>query len=85
MEFCHYLHICHLGPDTDLEILHTYTIVLDYFRTGLYFYLGFIQARIYGHIVSKESLGSAGDPGLIPQVGKIPWRRKWQPTHVPFA
>ena len=25
---------------------------------------------------------NAGDVGLIPLVGKIPWRRKWQPTEV---
>ena len=29
---------------------------------------------------SEESPCNAGDPGLIP--GKIPWRRKWQPTAV---
>ena len=28
----------------------------------------------------KESPCNAGNPGLIP--GKIPWRRKWQPTPV---
>ena len=72
MEFCLYLHICHLVPDTDLEILHTYPVVLDYFRTGPYFYLDFIQARIYGHLVSKESPSSAGDPGLIPRLGRFP-------------
>ena len=25
---------------------------------------------------------NAGDTGLIPGSGKIPWRRKWQPTSV---
>ena len=34
----------------------------------------------------KESACSAGDLGLIPGVdpwvGKIPWRRAWQPTPV---
>ena len=34
----------------------------------------------------KASASNAGDPGLIPGfnpwVGKIPWRRKWQPTSV---
>ena len=25
-----------------------------------------------------------GRPGFNPQVGKIPWRRKWQPTPVPL-
>ena len=30
---------------------------------------------------SEASAHDAGDPGLIPG-GKIPWRRKWQPTPV---
>ena len=30
----------------------------------------------------KVSACNVGDPGLIPGVGKIPWRRKWQPTPV---
>ena len=30
----------------------------------------------------KESACNAGDPGFDPWVGKIPWRRKWQPTSV---
>ena len=32
--------------------------------------------------VSKESACNAGDPGFDSWVGKIPWRRKWQPTPV---
>ena len=33
---------------------------------------------------SKVSACNAGDPGVrsMGQVGKIPWRRKWQPTPV---
>ena len=31
---------------------------------------------------SKESACNAGDTGLIPGLGKIPWRMKWQPTLV---
>ena len=31
---------------------------------------------------SKESACSAGDKSSIPGSGKIPWRRKWQPTPV---
>ena len=31
---------------------------------------------------SKESAWKAGDPRFDPWVGKIPWRRKWQPTLV---
>ena len=30
----------------------------------------------------KASARNAGAPGSIPGVGKIPWRRKWQPTPV---
>ena len=33
---------------------------------------------------SKESACNEGDPGLIPWVGKIPWRRAWQPNPVFF-
>ena len=34
-----------------------------------------------GGSVGKETC-NAGDAGSIPWVGKIPWRRKWQPTPV---
>ena len=37
-----------------------------------------------GEADAKESACNAGDPGLIPQFGKIPWRTKWQPTPVFF-
>ena len=30
----------------------------------------------------KASAWNAGDPGFNPWVGKIPWRRKWQPTPI---
>ena len=33
---------------------------------------------------SKESAWNTGDHTLDPWVGKIPWRRKWQPTTVFF-
>ena len=33
-------------------------------------------------IDDKESTCNAGDLGFRPCVGKIPWRRKWQPTPV---
>ena len=32
-----------------------------------------------GGSVGKESVRNAGDPSLIPGLGR-PWRRKWQPT-----
>ena len=30
----------------------------------------------------KESACNAGDTGLIPGVGEIPWRREWLPSPV---
>ena len=30
----------------------------------------------------KESTCTAGDKGLIPGLGRPPWRRKWQPTPI---
>ena len=34
-----------------------------------------------GGLDDKESACNAGNPGFVP-FGKIPWRRKWQPTPV---
>ena len=33
-------------------------------------------------LVVKSSSASAGDASLIPVVGKVPWRKAWQPTPV---
>ena len=33
-----------------------------------------------GSSLVKNLPGSAGDTGLIPELGRSPWRRKWQPT-----
>ena len=30
----------------------------------------------------SANTGDIGDTGLIPELGRIPWRRKWQPTLV---
>ena len=43
----------------------------------IYIWLGFP-----GGSEVKASACNAGDLGSIPGVGKIPWRRKWQPTPV---
>ena len=47
---------------------------------------GYILFRCFsGGTVVKNSPTHAGDPrdaGSIPGSGKIPWRRKWQPTPV---
>ena len=33
----------------------------------------------------KNLPANAGDTGSIPGVGKIPWRRKWQPMEIPWT
>ena len=42
----------------------------------------FLSGLKQGGSDGKASAYSAGDPGLIPWVGKIPWRRQWHPTPV---
>ena len=32
----------------------------------------------------KAPTCNAGDVGLIPGLGRFPWRREWQPTPVPY-
>ena len=40
----------------------------------------FLRASLVSEV--KASAFNAGDPGLIPGLGRSPWRRKWQPTPV---
>ena len=35
-----------------------------------------------GGSAGKESACNVGDLGLIPELGRSPWRRAWQPTPV---
>ena len=39
-----------------------------------------ISSSFPGGSDGKESACSAGDPGLIPRVRKMPWRKEWQST-----
>ena len=43
----------------------------------------FCWASLVAQMV-KASACNVGDPGLIPGVRKIPWRRKWQSTPALF-
>ena len=48
-------------------------------------YLGgysWLKVDFPGDSDSKESPSNAGDPGSIPQLGRFPWRKAWQPTPV---
>ena len=48
---------------------------------SLFIYLCLHWGFPYGS-VGKESICSGGDLGLIPGLGRFPWRRAWQPTPV---
>ena len=56
-------------------------IVLHFKFKSICFWVGFPK-----WLSGKETACQAGDQGSIPEsdpwVGKIPWRRKWQPTPV---
>ena len=59
-------------------------IPLAYYKFGNIWFLKFHVPSPMAH-VGKESIRNAadtGDTGLIPGLGKIPWRRKRQPTPV---
>ena len=47
------------------------------------FYIGIATlGGIPGGSVEKNPSANAGDVSPIPGIGKIPWRRKWQPIPV---
>ena len=41
-----------------------------------------VEEAFPGGLVGKESACNVGDLGFDPWVGKIPWKRKWQPTPI---
>ena len=50
-------------------------------KISIFKYFKFFKSQFSGGSVSKGSTCNAGDLGSI-LVGKIPWRREWQPTLV---
>ena len=45
----------------------------------------YIKLGFPGGSDGKESACNEGDLSSIPRSGRFPWRRKWQPTPVPFT
>ena len=50
-----------------------------------------VSGRLFNHVASQAVLviknphanaGDIRDKGLIPELGRFPWRRAWQPTPV---
>ena len=77
--------------DTDIENKHTDTKVgkaRGWMKWGIEndiytFYSVRYRLRDFpGGSDGKASVYNAGDPGLIPGLGRFPWRRKWQSTPV---
>ena len=56
---------------------HIFNYLLSYMNKYVNVGVGFP-----GGSNGKESACNVGDLGSIPWVGKIPWRRAWQPTPV---
>ena len=59
--------------------------ISNVFTVGMWEVLIAVSSGLPWWLSGKESscnAGDAGDLGMIPWVGKIPWRRKWQPTSV---
>ena len=56
----------------------------SYFFVAIYlvFTPTYSQVNFPGGSDNKVSVYKCGRPGFNPWVGKIPWRRKWQPTPV---
>ena len=52
-------------------------MVKKHLINGMHFYMTYIFLQGFpGGPDSKESACNAGDPGWIPGLGRIPWRRK---------
>ena len=62
---------------TRLKRLSSSTSSIDPYQDFIVLLLGFLSVSVL-----KSLPANAGDSGSIPGVGKIPWRRKWQPTSV---
>ena len=59
------------------------TYHIKYLPTVFQLYISLTHHRAFpGGSDSKEFTYNAGDLGLTPGVGKIPWRREWQPALV---
>ena len=54
------------------------------FITQLFMYMLYLPSGLPWGLSSKESVCQCRNHGFDPWVGKIPWRRKWQPTPVFF-
>ena len=81
----HYCCCCHLNKNSHLS---TFLGILQGYLSpeksllGRYYYSLFTYTRLPWWLSGKEFAGQCRRHGFDPWVGKIPWRRRWQPTPV---
>ena len=56
--------------------LQKFILSLDQF----FYETWFVQLCFPGGLAEKNPPAKAGDMGLMPGLGRSPWRREWQPT-----
>ena len=60
-----------------MYLLYVYVWMEIYICIHIYLYMGFPSGSD-----GKEPARYVGNPGSVPELGRFPWRRKWQPTPV---
>ena len=70
------------SPSTMPFCLHLCCYFSDCFCGSLISFLSVSSLLICRASLVSQMVKSAGDPGFYPWVGKIPWKKKWQPTPV---
>ena len=63
-------------------IIFSYSPIFSFWSRIHCFLLSSLRRSSPGSLGGKESTCNVGDPGSIPGLGKIPWRRKGQPSPV---
>ena len=69
----------------ELTYIHYYVYLLFFFYIFFFFYITMFKMGFLGGTSGKETACQCRRRrwhGFDPRVGKIPWRRKWQPTLV---
>ena len=69
--------VCLLWLSGCFAHLHFFIIIIELYGLFIIYFVGF-----HGGSDSEESTCNEGDPGSVPGLGKIPWRREWLPTLV---
>ena len=77
----HGFHIC-IQSTLDLHSIYNYLHNIYNYLHNIYTVLGITRGFPGGSVVKNLPATQEPSRGFDPWVGKIPWRRKWQPTAV---